>query len=229
MALLWTLTGCSSEPDLEIRKYSVPKTEAVFAENHVKKRNTTEPDGGRSDADPPRVAAKGPKQRMLGAIVPDGNRMVFFKLTVPADEAGDLPEKFVQFLATVDFKEGRPSWKLPEGWRQLPDDSPRNAGGGFPRMATILVDPNNEQRELAVSSLRSPGNTEQFILANVNRWRQLLGVPQVTLKDLYTDPDDTEAVQEVRKRKFDNGRTVILVSLVGHQQSGGMGRPPFAR
>lgn len=221
-------TGCSRNQDLEIRKYSIPKSDEIHQANHVQ---GNKPDHlvGSPDSGTPRVAPKGKKQRMIAAIAPVGDSMLFFKLTVPDEKTGELPLKFAELLASMTIDGGTPTWKLPKGWRQLPDDSPRNASGGFRRLATILVDPSDKSLELAVSRLTDPeGDTPKFILRNVNRWRRQLGIPPVTPKNLYTDPKDTEATQEVRQRKF-NGRTVVLVNLVGFKGSSGMGRPPFLR
>eukprot|EP00913_Durusdinium_trenchii_P008875 g8341.t1 len=152
---------------------------------------------------------------MLGAIVVESDRsMMFFKLTVPTADVGELPSKMAAMIDSMKIEDGRPIWKLPEGWKRLPDDSPRNVGGGFPRVATILVDPEDPKRELSVSRLGNPGTEDQFILQNVNRWRGQLGLPPVTLKNLYNDENNVDAEQQVIKRKLSNGMKAVFAGNI---------------
>lgn len=218
--------GCGEESDLEIRSYQTAKTDAVFDANHVDRVDSdtlSDPHAGVA----PRVAAK-KTHRMIAAIVPHGGSMFYFKTIIPIDNAkrvAKTTQRIAELLNTLKFPGGKPKWQVPEGWRQLPDDSPRNAGGGFRRIATIQLDPkNDESLELSVTSLKAPADPKalpQYYLINVNRWRGQLRLPRVTLKNLYTDPKDTDAEQEVRKHVFHKGKpdelSVVLVNLLGQQ------------
>jgi hypothetical protein len=53
-------------------------------------------------------AARGePKQRMLAAMVPRGDRFLFFKMTGPADAVGAQKPAFESFLRSVRFGGGK--------------------------------------------------------------------------------------------------------------------------
>src|SRR5210317_393589 len=68
------LLGCDSQD--EIRHYSIPKPELVYADNHV--------DAGASAAQGGEDATD-PTDRLLGAIVPREARTWYFKMTGPLD------------------------------------------------------------------------------------------------------------------------------------------------
>lgn len=65
-------------------------------------------------------------------------------------------------------------WALPAGWQK--DDAPRSM-----RYATLFAGEGTERLEVAVS--RFPGDAGG-LLANVNRWREQLGVAPVTSEEL---------------------------------------------
>ena len=218
--------GCQQGEDEEIRKYTVPKADAVYQANHVKSKEAEMPQDavhGFGPKTPAKTAkpANAVRYRMIGAIVPVGAQTWFFKMRGPVSLMDPHAAKFLEFAGTLKFTGGKPTWSLPKGWRQLP-------GRGL-RFATILVDPEVDSLELTVIPLRS-GNVgqEQDILRNVNRWRGELSLPNVAADKLYTKQDDTTAKQEVRKRII-NGQTVVLVSLVGRLKPKQPGAPPFSR
>jgi hypothetical protein len=219
--------GCNKEQD-GISQYDVPKPDVVFRENN------TDPGSpfARENVEQP-APKPGPKERMLGAIIPHGRKMWFFKLQGAGAEVGAVTEAFASFIRSVQFKQGSPTWKLPKDWKQLPDDDPRNAPKGqfgFPRFATILVAPADESLELQVTSLgNQPERESQFILMNVNRWRGQLGLRPRRLTNLYdgkSDAADAEKTDEVKKFTI-NGNTVVLVQFVGTPQKRRPGTPPF--
>jgi hypothetical protein len=226
-ALCGTPAACSREDD-GISQYDVPKASDVFREN-----NTDPNSPFAKEPAAPEPPKRGPKERMLGAIVPQGPKMWFFKLQGANADVNAVTEAFAAFVGTVKFEQGKPTWTLPKNWKQVPDNDPRNAPKGqfsFPRFATILVDPKDESLELAVTSLgNQPEREEEFILLNVNRWHKLLGLRQRSLANLYdkkTEPADPENTDEVRKLTI-NGNTVVLVQLVGRPQPRRPGTPPF--
>lgn len=108
--------------------------------------------------------------RLLGAIIPHGERTWFFKLLGPAPAVGEHKETFDRFLATVQFsdKGERPiAWTVPDGWREEP--------GGPMRYATLKSE-GKDHLELTVTTLGRDGGA---ILPNVNRWRGQIGLPPV--------------------------------------------------
>ncbi|MFQ5731465.1 MAG: hypothetical protein ACE5KM_05880 [Planctomycetaceae bacterium] len=207
--------GCGDVDD-GIREYTVPKEQAPGDAGHEVK---------------PR------KQRLLGAIIPEGKKMWFFKLKGPiGDVNAVITKQFLGFIETVRFKDGKPAWSVPKPWRQLPDNDRRNQPASrfsFPRFATLLVDPDNEKLELTITSLENPGNVDEteFILLNVNRWRGQVGLPHRTKDNLY-DPETVESnrknTDEVRKLTI-GGRTAVLAQFVGFPPPPRPGRGPFMR
>lgn len=192
--------GCSNSDD-GIREYTVPKEQSL----------------GHGNGHP---TAKPVKERLIGAMVREGDRFWFFKLKGPDGDVNTAAADFSEFIKTVDFKNGKPIWKVPDNWKER--------GGSGMRFATIFVDPQNPKLELTVIPLPSGGDDEpEQILANVNRWRGQVGLRPRTQANLYdtgdADPDNTD---EVRKLTI-HGRTVVLVQFVGFPPPGGSGMPPF--
>ncbi|MFT3788342.1 MAG: hypothetical protein QM770_19585 [Tepidisphaeraceae bacterium] len=83
--------------------------------------------------------------------------------TAPAGPGGQASSE----AGTADGAAGL-RWKLPAGWERLPDTSQM-------RVATFRAT-KGEPLEIALS--RFPGNTGG-LLANVNRWRQQVGLPAI--------------------------------------------------
>src|SRR4051812_25682508 len=98
----------------------------------------------------PAVNAAGPSapreatDRTLAAIVPLGAKGWFFKLTGPKDRVEAATEAFETFLKTVSFDaEGKPRWKLPQGWDEQP--------GSQIRYATLVLPGEGKPLELSVT------------------------------------------------------------------------------
>jgi hypothetical protein len=148
---------------------------------------------------------------MLGAIVPRGQQLWFFKLVGPNEAVAAQATPFARFIDSLNFKDAAdspPEWKLPEGWTQEP-------GSGM-RYATIAVDSPGKKLDLSVTTFPKPeGNEDSAILLNVNRWRGQLGLEKIAAAQL---------AEKSKSVKLPFGRAVV-VFLVGHMQSGGMGGP----
>jgi hypothetical protein len=156
-----------------------------------------------------------PTDRMLAAIVPHDKAAYFFKLTGPIDETAALPPQFLDFLRSLRFDNGEPKWTLPAGWTQ--------EDGGTGRIATLHV-PGDPPLSLAVSSLRLPEDgLDEYLLANVNRWRGQLGLAALTAERFNQKEDPKE---EIFRFKLEDGTPVTLVDFIG-KFSGGM-TAPFA-
>ena len=123
-------------------------------------------------------AQPGVPQRTLGAIlIPRGERAWFYRATGSPDRLEEQVTSFERFVQSTHFTGGEPRWKLPEGWRQQP-------GSGM-RFATILLDQQDPPLELTVIPLPVPaGDHDEYVLANVNRWRNQLDLPPITLEQL---------------------------------------------
>lgn len=165
------------------------------------------------------AAAVAPEQakpaRMLGAILPYGDQLWFFKLTGDPEPVAGVEPAFREFLKSITFPTpDAPTWTLPEGWRSSDQSHPM-------RFATVLVGTGSPPLELTVSMLsQGVGELPQMLLANINRWRGQLGLRSVA---------DGELDGESEKLETTVG-TVVLVNLLGESSAGGggMGAAPFA-
>lgn len=140
---------------------------------------------------------KGPKaaQRLLGAIVPHAGKTWFFKLLGPQAAVDKHAEEFDRFVRTLRFKdkEDEPiAWTVPRGWQEK--------GKSDLRYATFVLGPPASPLELTVIPLGAEAGS---LLANVNRWRGQMGLPDV---------DDDELAKLTREIKVD-GKAVTLVDM----------------
>ena len=128
----------------------------------------------------------------------------FFKVTGPSAAVVSVVEPFTQLVNTVRFgDDGRPTWKLPEGWTE-------QLVSGM-RYATIQI-PGDTPLELAVSSLSADDPTStDYLLSNLNRWRGQLGL------DAVADPEGLQQSREKGElQQLDSaGRRITLINLTG--------------
>jgi len=203
---LVTSFGCSKhEP---IRSYSVDKPPALApvakADPHAGLAGM-----GMPSATPQKPPTGEPTDRTLGAILPLEPQGWFFKLTGPIAAVAAQESAFTDFLRTVKFDDqGEPTWTLPDGWQRLP-------GNQF-RYATLkLPEGDGPPLEITVSALpNAGGDNTNYILINVNRWRNQLQLPPITAAQLPAE--STEIKLEAA--------TATMVNLAGHATAG----PPFA-
>jgi hypothetical protein len=155
---------------------------------------------------PPKTKPTGePTDRMLGAIVPRGEQLWFFKLMGPKDPVAAQTEGFTALLKSVRFSaEGKPSWTLPSGWQER--------SGPAPRFATLTIPADGKPLETTVSMLPNTSDA----LRNVNRWRDQLSLPPITAEELADESTQVELAEGA----------ATFVNLLGHAAPGGM-RPPF--
>ncbi|MCA9064145.1 MAG: hypothetical protein KDA96_13830 [Planctomycetaceae bacterium] len=192
-------SGCSEQG--EIQRYEVPKmSQEVMLEATP---NTT-------------VGPKvGQPTRMLAAILPRGRQTWFFKLLGPDEAVAEQKERFEAFVASIQFSDGSddPEFDLPEGWQRLP-------GGGM-RFATLRMGAVEAPMDLTVIPLPTgQGDLEEYILANINRWREQLELPTT---EVLTLPDATGSVWRI---VMDDKTAVTAVNLVGSFQGADMAMAP---
>jgi hypothetical protein len=164
---------------------------------------------------------KPPVYRLLGAIAPHGPNLWFFKLSGPDAAVQQHKPEFDRFIESVTFSaaDQPPSWKLPEGWRQEPSDQMR--------FATLRLGPGEDALELTVTRLgrEASGKPDAALLANVNRWRAQMGVPEV----------EADRLAEIARPRDVHGVTLYTVDMTGPKPgktSRGMSmpaRPPVAK
>lgn len=131
--------------------------------------------------DPPeRTSSTNEPVRLLAAIFSKGDSTWFFKLMGPASKLTTKTEEFETFVRTVRFGvEGSTppiQWSAPNNWKPGKTNELR--------YATFLIDPDaNPKLELTVIKL---GKDAGSILANINRWREQVGLGPVSEGDLPT-------------------------------------------
>lgn len=181
--------GCG--PSDEIQSYTVPKEAAAPAVAAAKTAEAGEP-----------------TDRMLGAILPAGDRAWFFKVAGPIAAVDTEADSIADFFSSIRLKPGaaKPEWKLPDGWRE-------EAGTGM-RAATIMVPADGKPLELTVIALPSSGAPDE-ILSNINRWRGQMNLPVVDQRGLAEFTRETKA----------GDATMTIVDLRGQFSAGSMVAP----
>jgi hypothetical protein len=191
LAAAWfTAIGCRREEQIE--SYNVPKP-AV---------RPTAPASASSSAEA--------TDRMLAAVLPEGDRAWFFKVAGPTALVDSLAEPVNEFFAGVRPAAGgpHPKWQLPTGWQE-------QAGAGM-RAATIVIPTSGKPLELSVTALPWSGAPGE-LLGNVNRWRG----------QLQLAPTDATGLASCTQEMKAGDATLTIVDLSGTLQIGGM-MPPFA-
>jgi hypothetical protein len=206
------LAGCQAE---QVEHYQVRKPQVLAKLNpgDPSRRPTeipADPSGAMGPMGGMPAAAKGPT-RVLGAIVPQGDTTWFFKLSGPPEPVAGLDKDFAALIGSLSFADGKPVWELPAGWRQ-------NPGSGM-RFATLV--PPEAAGELTVIPLPNTASADEALLANINRWRDQLGLLASTAEELAAQRKSGE----VRTIDFKGGQAIV-VNLVG--QASATRQPPFA-
>ncbi|MDP7015651.1 MAG: hypothetical protein QGG36_07615 [Pirellulaceae bacterium] len=139
---LWSLAFClipgltGCRPELEIEEYEAPKSPQLE-----------------------------PVDRMLGAVILNGDQAWFFKATGSIPAIDKLEPSFRNFVGTVTFQDQRPEWTAPDVWKSIQSTSQF-------RYATFQADVDGEQIEVTVIPLPYDGEQQRgYLLSNVNRWR----------------------------------------------------------
>jgi hypothetical protein len=146
--------------------------------------------------------------RMLTAMFPAGEQAWVFKAVGPIPEVDKHEKEIRDFFAAVTLGEdGKAHWKLPAGWREEP--------GNPVRLATIVI-PGDKRLEITVNVVPSP-NSEENLLANVNRWRGQMQLSAIELDQLNQMAHLVKAGE----------KEILVVDLKGRYKTGGM-TPPFA-
>jgi hypothetical protein len=156
--------------------------------------------------------------RMLAAIVPQGHRTWFFKMTGPDEEVAQQLESFSALVKSVRFvgDAAQPTWELPAHWRQ-------QAASGM-RFATIQMETGQRTLELTVIPLETMGDLDEYVLGNVNRWRGQLGLAPIAAIQPDDDRDPTGSLRQI---KLDDATVVTLVNLVGQSAASDGAAPVF--
>jgi hypothetical protein len=189
-ASLFVSLGCRQSE--QIQSYNVPKETKVAVATNASNAKPGEP-----------------TDRMLAAILPANGQAWFFKIVGPIAQVAKHEKEINEFFAGLTLEaDGRARWKVPAGWTEKPGD-------GF-REATIMI-PGDKPLQITVNKAGWSG-TQENKLANVNRWRGQLQLPDISAPQLSEVSRETKAGE----------RTITIVDMKGQFKSGGM-TPPFAR
>jgi hypothetical protein len=190
--------GC--KPREEIQRYQVPKSETAS------KARASHPAGPDSD-----VAAEAASDRLLAAVVPQNDKVWTFKLAGPQDAVAPHAEAFRSLLRSLQFADGKPQWKLPEGWRA--------GASSIYRFATLEIESAGRKLELTVVPDDKPADDEgAIVLTSVNRWRNQMGLSKVSEEQL---------AKETEQLPFAGGAATV-VDLTGRLSAGGRRTVPGA-
>jgi hypothetical protein len=152
---------------------------------------------------PPTYPAPEVKERLLGALFPQGNRAWGFKVAGPVAAIKEHEPAIDRFLHSVRLDDkGTPpiSWTLPEGWQEKlnPNDPVRYAAMTFGSGEHAL--------RLTVSLVGGLDAENRVLILNINRWRDMVGLRQVA--------SAAEATKNIKTENI-NGVPAYLVDLAG--------------
>ncbi len=183
VACIWAavlVSGCSKMP--EIQRYQAPKDPLPIQQTMA----------------PPAVSTPA---RLVAAVVRHQADVWFFKVTASPDLVQEHQAALRRLVQSVTFDStGNPVWELPDGWSESPGDAIRYR---------TLRSGGEVGRTLEVSVTRLPstgGDWDAYLLANVNRWRNQIGLPPLSAMQL-TDAiqlDKTASGEEIFWCDFEN-------------------------
>ncbi|HEV3027622.1 MAG TPA: hypothetical protein VG457_08630 [Planctomycetota bacterium] len=113
-------------------------------------------------------APKDPVWRILGAVVPAPGATWFFKLASPADRVDSVKAEVLTFFQKLRIEDGQLRWTPPPGWTE--------EKGSAQREATLRFGVREPKFEISVVRFQGDGGG---MLANLNRWREQLGLEKV--------------------------------------------------
>ncbi len=145
----------------------------------------------------------------VGLFVNEGSAW-FFKVVGEKERVTNVGSKFRAFLMSVEFKDGKPEWKVPDGWEKIPNPSSM-------RFATFKLDEQEPPLQLSISSLGISGDFQEYLLLNVNRWRKEMALSNIGASEL-----------DQQLTKIEKKENAYFMELVGSFGGGAMGRAPFA-
>jgi hypothetical protein len=122
------------------------------------------------------TSAAKPKTRLVATIFPHGDSTWFFKLVGPAAVVDGQAEEFERFIRSVRFTPNAAApleWHVPTSWRKGPEAATR--------YAAFLLGPKDDTAAMTVIKL---GKNAGSLLANVNRWREQIGLLPLAVFEL---------------------------------------------
>lgn len=195
LAYLSISVGCS--PQEGVRSYRVAKAKSTS--------------GAGSAAQTSEV---GKPEQIVGAIVPQGQNVWYFKMQGNPDQVSEIQNEFLEIINSTSFAESGPVLEMPSGWT---DRGPKG-------IATNNIVNDESGLSATVTPLFAGAATEKadqwqdYVLRNVNRWRG-----QVSLQEqAWTEVEPS--LQELEKLNQEPAKA-YFVSLVGKSSGSSMGGP----
>lgn len=174
LILLALAAGCSEAE--QISRYAVPKAEETSA-------------------------TEGKTDTASESLFPQTAPMAWFlKAIGPAGDVAAITKEFQSVVDSFKLGNDKPSWTLPDGWRERP-------GSGL-RFATLIAETVNPPIEVSVTQLAMSGSRDEYVQDNVNRWRRQLGLPPADAMD------ESAGVRRVDSKALD----ILLVDISGKTQ-----------
>ena len=152
------------------------------------------------------------RDRMLGAIVPVGDSVWYYKIVAEKTSAEDIQTEFKKWVQGLRYVEGEPELKTPKDWRRVAPGRMQAAKFEIPNDDTSI--------EMSVTRLGRGSEWSDDVLRNVNRWRGQMGL----------DPESSQwgGAETLDIESEDTSETPFWVVLDGQFKTGApMGRPPM--
>ncbi len=195
VALILFVGGCSE--DTRIRSYTVAKAKSS---------------GGALDG---ALAAEAKPAQLLGMIVPHDQNAWFLKMTDDPTRVQQLDNDFRMIAQSLSFdNDGSPRWQLADGWNQQVMRQITYAKFSRDDGATITL------TQLGATT-NDPGQWQDYLKDNINRWRQQLNLEPADWPEIETE------LEEVPSHSTETAKA-YFVSLTGKQAAGGAPMAPFA-
>ena len=190
--LLVVVSGCQRVE--EVTRYTVPKEPSAASPHQTLPA---------AEMPQPSAPASGP-QSMLAAMLREGEQVWFFKVVGSTPVVRESLEGVRRMLTSVTLEAGEqgPKWILPDGWSQKPASGMRFATVDIPTTAGTL--------ELTVTPLRAVGDPQEYALANVNRWRQQLGLTPTDSAQLFGSAGQPGELMVLETR---DGRSLQFIDI----------------
>ncbi|VAX39917.1 hypothetical protein MNBD_PLANCTO02-285, partial [hydrothermal vent metagenome] len=154
-------------------------------------------------------------ERMLVLILHQSEKTWFFKIVGSPNGTLRQLKKIFSFAGSIKMPDENspPTWKLPQGWKQE-----KRSGMRF---ATIKFD-DDKTLEMSVTLLpRNGASKEDYLLANINRWRKQLGLRNISLEKMRKKLKGEDATAEKSSNVIlsiplkENGLKITFVSFLG--------------
>ncbi len=118
-------------------------------------------------------APKDPTWRILGAVTATGGATWFFKLAAPTERLDPVRDGVVAFFKTLRAEDGKLKWTASPDWTE--------EKGNANRESTLRLSGPEPKLEISITRLQGDGGG---MLANLNRWREQIGLEKVGEADL---------------------------------------------